>query len=228
MLTELRWLGLEVDDVETTRSFYAKHLGMEVRSTSQEHLRLAAGRHDLVLRRPGAIPRGGVHTHYAMAVSRGEYDSRFESLSESFEREEHRFGEARSLYFDDSAGNCVELGERADTGKGIDHIFEVVLEVLDLDRSTAFYRDLGFEIVDRGDKRPRVRLAGPVELELWEPHLGLANARGGVHVDLGFAASDPVAAVDPVDDRIRERVELDSGVRVRDPDGHSLTVLPTA
>ena len=61
-------------------------------------------------------------------------------------------------------------------------------------------------------------------LELWEPHLGIADARGGVHVDLGFETDEPAAALEAVRNRIGslER-ESNENVVVRDPDGHFLT-----
>ena len=39
-----------------------------------------------------------------------------------------------------------------------------------------------------------------MELELGEPQLGLADARGGVHADLGFETADPAAAADAIDE----------------------------
>ncbi|MFQ3318833.1 MAG: hypothetical protein ACI80F_000889, partial [Natronomonas sp.] len=63
------------------------------------------------------------------------------------------------------------------------------------------------------------------DIELWEPHLGLADARGGVHVDVGFEAKNPERAADSVAARVTSRETLDEGVRIRDPDGHYLTLL---
>ena len=92
-----------------------------------------------------------------------------------------------------------------------------------LSRAVERYRELGFAVVDRGDDRQRVRLRGPVDLELWEPQLGIADARGGVHVDLGFETADPNAAREAVADDALAVEELADGVRITDPDGHSLT-----
>jgi catechol-2,3-dioxygenase len=177
----------------------------------------------LVVRAPGGVPRGGLHTHFALAT--GDYDAWYERLAGSFDLEQHRFGDSRSLYLYDTEGNCVEVGERGD-GPGITGLFEVVLEVEELSRAESFYTALGFEPVDRGSKRRRVRLTtGELDLELWEPHLGLADARGGVHVDFGVEASDP----DAVAERVREEAlavqRLDDGVRLRDPDGHYLSLV---
>jgi len=224
MLSGLRWLALEVKYLDRARAFYTDHLGLAVAEETDEEVRLDAGAHELVLRRPSSVPRGGLHTHYAFAIPGEEYDDRWAALEEAgFDLTEYSFGTARSLYLDDPDDHCVELGERGE-GNGITRIFEIVLEVADLDRAERFYTDLGFDPVDHGANRERIRLAGPVDLELWEPHLGLADARGGVHVDVGFSADDPAEAVDRVGDRARSVETLDDGVRVLDPDGHYLTI----
>jgi catechol-2,3-dioxygenase len=242
MLSGLSWLALEVKDVPAAGEFYGDVLGMdtladdavpESLARSGERVAFAAGDTALVCRRPDAVPRGGLHAHYAMSIPAGEYDDWWSELADAgFDLDEHTFGDAKSLYLYDPDGNCVELGQQPVDGPGIDGVFEVVLEVADLDSAEQFYRDLGFETVDAGADRKRVRMHGPIALELWEPHLGLADARGGVHVDLGFATDDPARAVDAVADRVRDcesvtRDEPDAddadAVRVHDPDGHVLT-----
>jgi hypothetical protein len=71
-----------------------------------------------------------------------------------------------------------------------------------------------------------VRLTtGTLDLELWEPHLGLADARGGVHVDFGVEASDPTAVADRVREEAPAVERLEEGVRLRDPDGHHLSLV---
>ncbi|WP_254761539.1 VOC family protein [Natrinema marinum] len=224
MLSGLAWLALEAKYLEPAKAFYEEELGLTVRERSDDELVFAAGETDLVLRRPAGVPRGGLHTHYAFSIPEAEYDDWWDRLSADYDLEEARFGPARSLYLYDPDGNCVELGQQDVAGSGIDGIFEVVLEVEDLDRAQAFYEALGFETVDEGDDRKRVRLHGPMALELWEPHLGIADARGGVHVDLGFETDEPAAALEAVRDRVRavDR-ETDDEIVVRDPDGHFLT-----
>jgi catechol 2,3-dioxygenase-like lactoylglutathione lyase family enzyme len=225
MLDGLRWLALEVKDLDPAVAFYREHLDLPVRERDEREARLGAGESALVLRRPDSVPRGGLHTHFALSTPADQYDDWWDRLSDSFDLEEHQFGPARSLYFYDVVGNCVEIGQRDDAGEGITGIFEVVLEVADLDRAESFYRALGMDLVDRGDNRKRVRLtAGPFDLELWEPHLGLADARGGVHVDLGLATTDSEGAVAAVDEQARTVQRLDDGIRLEDPDGHWLTL----
>ena len=68
-----------------------------------------------------------------------------------------------------------------------------------------------------------MRLRGPFDLELWEPHLGLADARGGVHADLGLRTDDPAAAASALGDGVVSRESVENGVRVREADGHWLT-----
>ncbi|QSW99769.1 VOC family protein [Haloterrigena alkaliphila] len=224
MLTGLSWLALEVKYLEPARSFYEETLALSLRERRADELAFAAGETDLVLRRPEAVPRGGLHTHYAFSIPDAEYDEWWDRLSADYDLEEVAFGSAKSLYLYDPDGNCVELGQQGVDGPGIDGIFEVVLEVEDLERAEAFYTELGFETVDVGDERKRVRMNGPMALELWEPHLGIADARGGVHVDLGFETSEPTGALEAVSDRV-SRVDrvADEEVVVRDPDGHVLT-----
>ncbi|MEF8774586.1 MAG: VOC family protein, partial [Halobacteriales archaeon] len=188
-----------------------------------DELVYAAGDQQLRLRRPSTVPRGGLHTHFALSTPDDRYGAWWDRLSEDFDLVEHRFGDSRSLYLYDPDGNCLEIGQAGGEGAELTRIFEVVLEVEDLEVAEAFYADLGFDPVDRGDGRRRVRLAGPMALELWEPQLGIADARGGVHVDLGFAG-DARAAVEAVGDRAPDVVDREEGVRIRDPDGHWLTV----
>ena len=228
MLTDLRHLGLEVKYLDRARAFYVDDLGLEpVRETATE-LAFRVGSTDLVLRRPSRVPRGGLHVHYALAAPRAEYDAWYERVAAAgADPEEHQFGSYRSVYADDPDDHCVEIGGRNGTGEGegLRGIFEVVLEVASLDPAVERYEALGFETVDRGHDRRRVRLDGPVELELWEPQLGLADARGGVHVDLGFSTPDPDAAADAVATCHDARESVHGGVRVRECDGHVLTFL---
>lgn len=197
----------------------------------------------LVLRRPTDRPRGGVHTHYAFSTTAGAYSLWRQRLAD-LDPVEFSFGASDSLYVYDPDGNCVEIGS-VDSGAGdsisggdsakasdgddsappLTGIFEVVLEVLDLSRAEERYRRLGFEVVDRGSDRRRVRLDGPVALELWEPQLGIADARGGVHVDLGFVTPNPDAAVEAGGPWPNDPVAVEGGVRVVDDDGHVLTFL---
>jgi catechol 2,3-dioxygenase-like lactoylglutathione lyase family enzyme len=252
MLSALSWLALEVKDVDAASAFYGETLSLralddgglpESLARSGAQAAFAAGDTAVVCRRPDAVPRGGLHTHYAMSIPAGEYDDWWTRLADAgFDLDEHVFGDAKSLYLYDTERNCVELGQQRVDGPGVDGVFEVVLEVADLDVAQRFYRDLGFETVDEGANRERVRMHGPMALELWEPHLGLADARGGVHVDLGFATEAPDAPVAAVEDRITSREAVATGgvdadgtrpakkaggetdaIRVHDPDGHVLT-----
>jgi len=229
MLTELDWLALEVKYLERARTFYGEYLGLGVRGANNTNkLVFNAGDTDLICRRPTDIPRGGLHTHFAFSIPAAEYDDWWDHLESDcgFPLEEVTFGNARSLYLYDPDGNCVELGETRVDGPGIDGIFEVVLEVADLERARSLYELLGFEPVDVGENRTRIRLQGPMALELWEPHLGLADARGGVHVDLGFKTDDLEGVVSVVEGTAcscsLERID-GGAVRVRDADGHFLT-----
>lgn len=77
-------------------------------------------------------------------------------------------------------------------------------------------------------------LAGPhwltlevKDLELWRPRLGIADARGGVHVDFGLGADDPEATAAALEESALSIESVDAGVRVRDHDGHYLTLVDT-
>ncbi|WP_458204740.1 VOC family protein [Haladaptatus sp. NG-SE-30] len=223
MLSGLRWLALEVKYLDRAREFYETTLDLPVRATSDDEVRFEAGDHTLILRRPNSVPRGGIHTHYAFSTPKDRYDDWHDRLSADFDLVEHQFGSPRSLYFYDPDGNCVEIGGTDATGDDITGIFEIVLEVEAIDQAERFYTDLGFETYNRGAERKRIRMRGPFDLELWEPHLGIADARGGVHVDIGFQTDDPTAVRQTAEDRACRVENTDEGVRFRDPDGHYLT-----
>jgi catechol 2,3-dioxygenase-like lactoylglutathione lyase family enzyme len=226
MLTTPEWLTLEVKDVDRMTVFYDAFLELDVVEEGEREAVLSAGGTELRLRAPGPVPRGGLHTHYALTVPETEYDSWYDRLDERFDLVEETFGDARSLYFYDPEGNCVELGERAIDDDGISGLFELVLEVEELDAALDFYRRLGFELVDDGRETGRVRLTtGEFDLELWSPRLGIADARGGVHVDFGVAADDPRSIARDVADDALAVTSVDDGVRIRDPDGHYLTLV---
>ena len=226
MLAGPHWLTLEVKDVDRMAVFYEAFLELDVVTETDERAVLSAGDTELRLQAPGPVPRGGLHTHYALTIPDREYDDWYGRLDERFDLHEHTFGDARSLYFYDPAGNCVELGERAVDGEGVVGLFELVLEVEALDPAVEFYERLGFEVVDDGREEGRVRLStGELDLELWRPRLGIADARGGVHVDFGLGAEEPESAAAAVEGAARSVESVESGVRVRDPDGHYLTLV---
>ncbi|AUX09792.1 fosmidomycin resistance protein [Halalkaliarchaeum desulfuricum] len=241
MLGGCKRLALEVKYLDPVVDFYREQLDLDPAHRSDREVVFPVGSggntdgsrnengSDLELRRPNGVPRGGLHTHFAFACPRDVYDDWYARLDETLELQEVDFGSMRSLYADDPEGNCVEIaGVDPPSGTGepeLTRIFEVVLEVEDLPTAEARYVDLGFDVVDRGSKRRRTRLStGSFDLELWEPHLGLADARGGVHVDLGIEATDPEAAADEISDRITKRESVEEGVRIRDPDGHYVTL----
>jgi len=248
MLTALRRLGLEVKSLGRAREFYEGCLGLAAteidESTSAVGYEIGWDGDDadsttLLLRRPVDTPRGGVHTHYAFSTTPEAYAAWRRRLAD-LDPVEFSFGASDSLYVYDPDGHCVEIGsvddssdddpdadgsDGDDTVPPLTGVFEVVLEVTDLPRAEERYRRLGFEVVDRGEERRRVRLDGPMALELWEPQLGIADARGGLHVDLAFATSNPDAAVEAGAPWSSEPEPVDGGVRVVDDDGHVLTFL---
>jgi catechol 2,3-dioxygenase-like lactoylglutathione lyase family enzyme len=222
MLAALSHLALEVKYLDRARTFYTERVGLDPVETTDREVAFAVGDTRVVLRRPAGVPRGGLHVHYAFATGAEAFET-WEARLSALPTEAFDFGGSRSLYVDDPDDHCVEVGTvaAADTDDLVG-VFEVVLEVEALDPAVERYRRLGFEVVDRGDDRRRVRLRGPMDLELWEPQLGIADARGGVHVDLGFVADDPAAAARAVAPDA-DPVPVDGGRRVREADGHVLT-----
>jgi catechol 2,3-dioxygenase-like lactoylglutathione lyase family enzyme len=106
---------------------------------------------------------------------------------------------------------------------------ELVLEVADLDRAAAFYRDvLGLPIVERWEDRQAVWvMAGArTRIGLWTPQVGIAGGRGGAHVHYAMhvAESDYDEAVASLRDRGQDVHEEHFGdsraAYVTDPDGH--------
>ncbi|MEF8821119.1 MAG: VOC family protein [Halovenus sp.] len=226
MVDTLQWLALEVKYLDRAQSFYEAFLELDVVRETESETILDTGGTELILRTPSGVPRGGLHTHYACSIPREEYDSWYSRLDDRFDLVEETFGDSKSLYFYDTEGNCVELGQSDVAGPGVDGIFEVVFEVEDLASAASFYERLGFETVDTGQDRKRVRMSsGSFDIELWEPHLGLADARGGVHVDVGIGTADPAATAQRVSDDALATEAIDAGYRIRDPDGHYITLL---
>ncbi|MFW6003470.1 MAG: VOC family protein [Halanaeroarchaeum sp.] len=226
MLADLAWLSLEVLSVDRAKEFYEETFDL-VGELRDDSVAFSVGEHELRLVEPGPVPRGGLHVHFAMATPPAAYDAWVSRLERDHDVEEHSFGSSQSVYLFDPDGHCVEIGSVGDAGadQRLTGIFEVVLEVEDLERAETFYSRLDFSVVDRGETRRRVRMTGPVDLEIWEPQRGLADARGGVHVDVGFAATD-VEAVRTAITGAADVTDVAEGVRVRDPDGHYLTITP--
>jgi catechol 2,3-dioxygenase-like lactoylglutathione lyase family enzyme len=230
VLTGLTHLTLEVKDLDAARAFYADRFGLSAAEASDREVVFPVGSTSLRLRRPDGVPRGGLHTHFAFTAAPNT-GAAWRARLADLDPETATFGDVASLYVYDPDGNCVEIGG-LDPDGGTDPttdpgpptgIFEVVLEVAALESAVERFEALGFEPVDRGSSRRRVRLRGPMDLELWEPQLGIADARGGVHADIGFETADPAAAAEAVAAWTTERVAADGGVRVRDADGHWLT-----
>jgi catechol-2,3-dioxygenase len=219
---KLGWLSLEAKYLGRARDFYVDTLGLDVLRESETECALAAGETELILRAPSTVPRGGLHVHYAFSTPREEYPRWKKDLDIV---EERNFGSYSSLYFYDPDGHCVEIGESDGSGEGIVGVFEIVFEVEDLERATEFYTSLGATVSDRGEDRRRVRLdAGGFDIELWEPGLGIADGQGGVHMDVGFEVDDISETVDAVERYALVSETTRDGVRLRDPDGHYVTV----
>lgn len=221
VIERLAWLGLARKKRAASRAFYEDLLCLEEISAPEEAIHYQVGDTEVRLHDPETIRSGGRHVHYAFSTSPSAYDRWVERLSRDHRVQEHDFGSFQSMYCFDPNGHCVEIGSRGEDERLTD-IFEVVLEVADLERSEAWYSSVGFETVGRGEKRPRVRMhTDALDLELWEPHVGLAGAKGGVEVDLGFA----ISTMDELTEMVQPCEIADDRAHVVDPDGHQITLL---
>lgn len=118
----------------------------------------------------------------------------------------------------------------AGDGIPVTGVNELVLEVVDLERSESFYAGLlGLPVVERWPDREVIWvMAGErTRIGLWRPQVGLAGGRGGVHVH--FAMHIGEADYEPAVARLRERgaeveeIRFEGAGRaayVTDPDDH--------
>jgi catechol-2,3-dioxygenase len=111
-------------------------------------------------------------------------------------------------------------------------VSELVLEVVDLEASEAFYAGvLGLPVVERWEHRKAIWvMAGDrTRIGLWRPQVGLAGGRGGLHVH--FALHLPEDDYDTAVARLREHgydpeehrfstYEESRAAYVTDPDGN--------
>ena len=117
-------------------------------------------------------------------------------------------------------------------GVPVTGVSELVLEVVDLEVSEAFYAGvLGLPVVDRWPERDAVWvMAGDrTRIGLWKPQVGLEGSRGGVHVHfaLHIAEADYDGAVAGLRAKGLDVAEHGFPTRpnsraayVTDPDGH--------
>src|ERR671937_2836226 len=91
-------------------------------------------------------------------------------------------------------------------GVRVTGVSELVLEVVDLEASEAFYAGvLGLPVVERWPDREAIWvMAGDrTRIGLWRPQVGLAGGRGGIHVH--YAMHIPEADYDAAVGLLRER-----------------------
>ena len=119
-----------------------------------------------------------------------------------------------------------------DRGIPVTGVSELVLEVVDLAASEAFYAGaLGLPVVDRWPEREAIWvMAGDrTRIGLWRPQVGLAGGRGGIHVHFAMhlAEADYDAAVarlhehgyDPQEEQF-PRYDGSRAAFIADPDGN--------
>ncbi|MFB6284369.1 MAG: VOC family protein [Halobacteria archaeon] len=223
----LEWLSLESKYLEESEKFYRNVLDLDVVDKTPNTKSFQAGNTVLRLVKPSVVPRGGVHTHYAFSAPRSEYGDWIDRIEETLEFTpfEHEFGSSSSMYFYDPDRHCVEIGGRDDSGEGITGIFEVVIEVENLENSMEFYSALGGSVIDDPGDEDRVRLSfGGFDLEIWEPRLGIADGQGGLHVDFGVSPDEEDVDMKYLSEHSNRQQYLEDGVKFRDSDGHYITV----
>ena len=117
---------LETEDLATLERFYREVFTLEVLSEDSDRVWLAAGeRCRLGLWFPGKKEfgdRGGRHVHFAFSASPGQLATIAKRLSSQGVKTtgpvEHDGGD-RSLYFEDPAGNLVEVWDFFTSGDGV-------------------------------------------------------------------------------------------------------------
>jgi catechol 2,3-dioxygenase-like lactoylglutathione lyase family enzyme len=120
--------------------------------------------------------------------------------------------------------------DRPRGGVRVTGVSELVLEVVDLEASEAFYSGvLGLPVVERWPDREAIWvMAGDrTRIGLWRPQVGLAGGRGGLHVHFAMhiAEADYDSAVALLRERGEdvEEIAFDGAGRaayVTDPDGN--------
>jgi catechol 2,3-dioxygenase-like lactoylglutathione lyase family enzyme len=120
--------------------------------------------------------------------------------------------------------------EGSPAGVRVTGVSELVLEVVDLEASEAFYAGvLGLPVVERWPDREAIWLmAGErTRIGLWRPQVGLAGGRGGLHVHFAMhiddADYDSAVALLRARGQDVEEMAFDGAGRaayVTDPDGN--------
>ena len=221
MIERLASLALEATDIDEAADWYEGRLGLQRHARSVDALYVAVGDTVLGLRLPTADPPGGQHVHIAFSTGADALADWHTRLAPDHDITTHAFGSFESLYVTDPFDHCIEIANRGSAGGALTAIFEVVLAIADLDAAIARYESLGFNTISRSEDRPRARLTlDSFDLELWEPHRGIADARPGRHVELGFA----VVNVEEASQTAREAGfdATDDPSVLLDPDGHRL------
>ena len=116
---------LETTDLERLERFYRDTFGLDVLQRQDDRVWLAVGETArLGLWSPGKKEyddQGGRHVHFAFSASEGQLDHITETLRNAdVEVEgpvEHDGGD-RSIYFEDPAGNLVEVWDFFESGDG--------------------------------------------------------------------------------------------------------------
>jgi len=86
------------------------------------------------------------------------------------------------------------VSDERPAGVPVTGVSELVLEVVDLEASEAFYSGvLGLPVVERWPDREAVWvMAGDrTRIGLWRPQVGLAGGRGGLHVHFAMHTAEP-------------------------------------
>jgi len=224
MLTGLDWLALEAKYLEVAGTFYEETFGLTCRERGADELVFAAGDTDLVLRRPAALPRAG-STRTLRSRSPRPSTTTGGTASTTTTTSRRRalappdrstctipMATASNSVNRTSRGRESTASSRSSSRSRISSARRPSTRISDSKRSTRATTESASDSTGRWPSSSG------------EPHLGIADARGGVHVDLGFETDEPAAALEAVRNRIGslER-ESNENVVVRDPDGHFLT-----
>jgi len=225
MLTGLDWLALEAKYLEVAGTFYEETFGINVSRARGGRTRLRGGRH-----RSRAPPTGGAPARAGSTRTLRSRSPRPSTTTGGTASTTTTTSRRRALAPPDRSTCTIPMATASNSVNRTSRGRESTASSRSSSRSRiSSARRPSTRISDSKRSTRATTESASDSTGRWpsssgNPHLGIADARGGVHVDLGFETDEPAAALEAVRNRIGslER-ESNENVVVRDPDGHFLT-----